>query len=303
MNRIIECVPNVSEGRNTGIIDMLTSTVQNTKGVALLDLHQDPDHNRSVLTYAGEPEALAHAAFDLAENVLAHIDMNSHGGVHPRIGALDVMPFIPLIGTTMRDCIELAKKVGARIGSELQIPVFLYEEACLIPQRRQLEIIRRGGLNGLASRMQSDQFWIPDYGPRQPHARVGACVVGARQLLIAYNVVLESNKLAIAQQIAEKIRSSGGGLPSLKAIGVDLQSRGLVQVSMNLTNHHETSISMAFEAIMRKAREHEVAIVESEIVGLVPKEALDSIDVSLLKLKTWNPDQVIETRLTQVGLL
>ena len=219
------------------------------------------------------------------------------------MGAVDVIPLIPLKGATLIDCVGWARQFGARIGSDFHVPVFLYEEASVIPTRKRLEGIRRGGLKGLASRMASDPLWSPDFGPEKPHSSAGVVIVGARQPLIAFNVVLKTDHVPIAQSIAKTIRTSGGGLPSLKAIGIDLASRGMVQVSMNLTNYHETSIQAAFQAVQQEARKFQIKIEESEIVGLIPQQALPLNSISKLKLRTWNQGQVLETRLSQVGFL
>ena len=204
------------------------------------------------LTFAGHPEAVTEAAFNLIQTAVPLIDLNHHHGKHPRVGAVDVVPFIPLQEATLTDCIQQANRLGERVGAELHVPVFLYESACPVATRRPLEEIRRGGLEELGIRMTSDPAWIPDFGPTTLHPTAGAVVVGARRILIAYNVVLQSDDLSIAQSIAKTIRASTGGLPSLKAIGIKLQSRNLVQVSMNLTNFHETSMHDAFRAIQQR---------------------------------------------------
>ena len=241
--------------------------------------------------------------FELVQTAVPLIDLNSHRGEHPRVGAVDVVPLIPLKGATIKDCIEWAGQIGERIGADLHIPVFLYEASCVIPTRKRLEVIRRGGIKGLASRMASDPQWHPDFGPCQPHFTAGVVVVGARHALIAFNVVLQTANVAIAQSIAKTIRTSGGGLPSLKAIGVKLASRRLAQVSMNLINYHETSLQDAFDAVQQEAEKFHVGIEESEIVGLIPQGALLRSPQKRLKLRSWNPAQVLETRLSQAGIL
>jgi len=303
MHQIIECVANVSEGRNAPILDILRQSIQGVKGVALLDRHTDWDHHRTVFTFAGQPSAVVQAAYELVRTAIPLIDLHTHAGEHPRVGAVDVVPLIPLKGTTIEDCIEWAQQLGARIGADLNIPVFLYEAASVTPARQGLEVIRRGAMKGLASRMASDPLWSPDFGPDKPHPTAGVVVVGARHPLIALNILLKTADVRIAKFIAKTIRTSGGGLPSLKAIGVTLTSRGVVQVSMNLTNYHETSIQEAFNAVQQEAGKFQVGIEESEIVGLIPQNALPLKSISELKLRTWNPDQVLETRLSQVGLV
>ena len=302
MKPLIECVPNVSEGRNSKILDGLQEAIKTVKGVALLDVHTDPDHHRSVLTFAGYPQAVIQAAFQLVNVATTLIDVTAHCGEHPRVGAVDVVPLIPLQETTMAQCVEWAKNLGEKIGSQLQLPVFLYEESCPRPERRRLEVIRRGGLASLASRIKNDPAWVPDFGPQRIHPTAGAVVVGARPILIAFNVVLQSDNIEIARAIARTIRSSSGGLPFLKAIGVRLESRHVVQVSMNLTNYHETSMEAAFEAVQQESHRFGVEIVESELVGLIPRDALDPMKAGSLQLRNWKPDKVLETCLDQSSL-
>ena len=292
----------MSEGRDRKILSSIIAAVRSVNGIALLDRHVDSDHHRSVLTFAGDPESVGRAAFELVQTGVSTINLRTHDGGHPRVGAVDVIPFIPVRGVTITDCVALAKHLGAQVGSELEIPVFLYEAACSVPARRRLEVIRRGGLQGLASRMKTESLWRPDFGPPTLHPTAGAVVVGARQFLIAFNIVLQSDDLALAKAVARNIRTSGGGLPSLKAIGVELKTRGLVQVSMNLINYQETSIPAAFAAVAREVEHHGIMIAESELVGLVPQDAIDQTMVPDLKLRTWTPDQVLETQLTKAGL-
>lgn len=300
---LVECVPNVSEGRNTKVLDTLASAIEAVQGVALLDRHTDADHHRSVFTFAGDPHAVAQAAFACIQRAVSLLDIRKHRGVHPRVGVVDVVPFVPLHHVEMAECIRLARELAARVGTELSVPVFLYEEACRVPARRRLETIRRGGLEGVAQRMQTDPLWRPDYGPARPHPTAGVMVVGARSILIAFNVVLDTDDLAAAQSIAKTIRTSGGGLPALKAIGVALASRGRVQIAMNVTNFRETSLVDAFQAVQREAERRGLSILESELVGLVPRAALPPDPTATLKLRHWRPEQVLETRLTQAGLL
>ena len=301
--QLVECVPNISEGRDLKVIDTLAKAVQEVEGVALLDRHIDPDHNRTVFTIAGFPEVMLRAVYELVRVAEQLIDLSKHQGMHPRVGAIDVIPFIPIQGMTMDDCCELARKLGGKIGSELQLPVFLYAEASGHSPNRRLETIRRGGCDGLRERMESAPEWRPAFGPTQLHHTAGAVVVGARDFLIAYNVVLQSNDLMLAQMIAKRIRTVDGGLPSLKAMGVELKSRDLVQVSMNLTNYQETSMYDAYCAVLHEAERHGVSIVESELVGLAPQEAIPSEHHSILKFRVGNPDQTLEARLAQVGFV
>ncbi len=299
MQQLIECVPNFSEGRNEDTVRALVAAVRSVRGVFLLDEEMDRDHHRSVLTFAGPPEAVAEAAFQATKVAIDLIDLRQHQGGHPRVGATDVVPFVPVRGATMEDCVALAKKLGKRIGEELSVPVFLYERAASRPDRAPLEAIRRGGLEGLADRMR-EPAWAPDFGPPTLHPTAGATVVGARPPLIAYNVNLQTDDLAIAKAIAKTIRASSGGLPSLKAIGVALPSRRLVQVSMNLTNFEETPIQVAFEAVRREAERLGVQVVGSEVIGLVPQKALVQVSEWYLKLDRFDLAQVLEARMEKV---
>lgn len=295
-DHLIQCVPNFSEGRNAETLRRLVAALRAVPGIVLLDEEQDADHHRAVLTFAGSPAAVAEAAFQSVKTAVELIDLRRHQGGHPRVGAADVVPFIPLRGVTMEDCVAVARQVGARIGAELGIPVFLYERAAARPERRGLENIRKGGLEGLAARME-EAAWAPDFGPARLHATAGATVVGARPPLIAYNVNLQTSDLELAKGIAKTIRQSSGGLPSVKAIGVELASRRLVQVSINLTNYEETPIHAAYEAVCREAGRKGIEVLGSEIIGLVPQRALTQAAESYLKLEAFKADQVLEVRL------
>ncbi|MCC2640192.1 MAG: putative Formimidoyltransferase-cyclodeaminase [Nitrospira sp.] len=297
MNQVVECVPNFSEGRNPEVIRALTDVVRSVSGVALLDETMDPDHHRSVVTMAGRPYAVAEVAFQMARVASQLIDLRRHHGEHPRVGATDVMPFVPIRGVSMQDCVQLARMVGQRIGNELKIPVFLYEEAASRPERTNLEWIRRGGVKGLMARMETDPAWAPDFGPKHLNITAGATVIGARGPLIAFNVNLKSRDLSIANAIARLVRQSSGGLPFVKAIAIDLKSQGLVQVSMNLTNHDETPLHVAFAAVRREAEARGVELAGTEIVGLVPDQALIETAQQALRLERFDPQQVLESRL------
>ena len=297
--RLVESVPNISEGRDQTIIDTLAKEIQAIPNVDLLDVHVDPDHHRSVFTLVGEPKSMSLALFGLVRNAQQRININHHQGEHPRIGVVDVVPWIPLQDVSMEDCAFHAKALGSRIGRELEIPVFLYDQAGAASKRTKLEEIRRGGLSALKAKMEIEQEWQPDYGPPIIHPTAGAIVVGARFFLVAFNVVLQSDDLQMAHFIAQSIRTSNGGLPSLKALGIPLTSRKLVQVSMNLTDYRETSLRQAFEAVNQEARKHNVEILESEIVGLIPKAAWDESLLNDLKLRPLKSDPVIEERLAQ----
>ena len=297
MERIVECVPNFSEGRNQTTVRTLVNAVESVPGVWLLDHTMDRDHHRSVLSFAGEPDAVVEAAFRTIRVATDLIDLRKHKGVHPRVGATDVVPFVPLRGTTMQDCIHLAKRLGQWVGTELEIPVFLYEQAALHRDHASLESVRRGGLQGLAFRMASDPDWTPDFGPFRLHKTAGALVIGARPPLIAFNVNLRSTDLSLARSIAKDIRQSNGGLPHLKAIGVELASRQMVQVAMNLTDYIITPLHVAFEAVRARAAKHGVEVAGSEVIGLVPQAALVQAAGQTLALEQFDSAQVLEMRL------
>ena len=297
VDRIVECVPNFSEGRNEATVLALVCAVESVPGVWLLDQTMDRDHHRSVLSFAGEPDAVAEAAFRAIRVATDLIDLRKHKGVHPRVGATDVVPFVPVRGATMQDCIHLAKELGRRVGTELEIPVFFYEQAALHRDHAPLESVRRGGLQGLAFRMASDPDWTPDCGPPQLHKTAGAVVIGARPPLIAFNVNLRSMDLALARSIAKDIRQSNGGLPHLKAIGVELASRQMVQVAMNLTDFIITPLHVAFEAVRARAAEQGVAVAGSEVIGLVPQAALVQAAAHSVALEQFDSTQVLEMRL------
>ncbi len=296
-DRLVECVPNFSEGRNAETIRALVEAVRAVNGVWVLDEEMDRDHHRAVITFVGEPGAAVEAAFQAARTAAGVIDLRVHHGGHPRVGATDVIPFVPIRGVTMADCVTLARTLGERIGRDLGIPVFLYEQAAAQADRANLESIRQGGLEGLAGRMASNPAWTPDYGPRALHPTAGATAVGARSPLIAYNVNLQTDDLAVAKAIAKTVRFSSGGLPFVKAIGVELASRRIVQVSMNLTNYEQTPIHVAYEAVRREAELRGVSVSGSEIIGLIPQRALLQAAEYFLKVERFDPTQVLETRL------
>jgi glutamate formiminotransferase len=295
---IFECVPNISEGRRSDVVVGIVDAMRRVSGARLLDVSSDPAHNRSVITMAGDAAPLKAAALALFEAALASIDLRRHKGEHPRMGAVDVVPFVPIEGATMEQCVALAKDTAADVANRFQIPVYLYEEASTNPLRKNLEDIRRGEFEGLAAKMASDA-WAPDYGPSAPHPTAGATVIGARMPLIAYNINLATDRIDVAKKIAAAVRFSSGGFRFVKAMGVTLADRGIVQVSMNLTNYEKTPIHRVFGAVKREAERYGVSILESEIVGLVPAAALVDAAGSALQLIDFNRSQVLETRLRE----
>jgi glutamate formiminotransferase len=295
---LIECVPNVSEGRRPEIVGALATAIASTPGVRLLDHSSDSAHNRSVFTFVGDDKSLEAAVIALFDCALPSIDLRTHRGVHPRLGAVDVVPFVPLTGATMADCVQLARRVAEAVSSRHQLPVYLYEEAAIDPARRPLELIRRGEFEGLAAKMASPG-WAPDFGPSTPHQTAGASIIGARHALIAYNINLATSELDVAKRVATAVRESSGGLPAVKAIAVPLEDRGIVQVSMNLTDFERTSLHRAFEEVKREAAKYGVAILDSEIVGLVPAAAVVAAAAAYLQIDGLSPNQVLEHRLIE----
>jgi glutamate formiminotransferase len=293
---IIECIPNISEGRRPEILEGFAIALRSVEGVRLLDYSSDPAHNRSVFTMCGEAAPLLAAVLALVEHAVSAIDLRTHRGEHPRLGAVDVVPFVPIEGVTMDDCVRLAKDVAAAVADRFAIPVYLYEEAASTPARRNLEDIRRGEFEGLPAKMAAAE-WKPDFGPAAPHPSAGAVVIGARMPLIAYNINLQTDRIDVAKKIAAAIRHSSGGLRYIKAAGFALEDRGIVQVSMNLTNYQKTPIFRVFELVKREAERYGVAILESEIVGLVPAAALVSAAEFYLQLERFTPGQVLENKL------
>src|SRR5262245_54681117 len=274
----------------------MTDAVAHVAGVRLLDWSSDPSHNRSVLTLAGDAAPLKAAVLTLFDQASRQIDLRSHTGEHPRLGAVDVVPFIPIEGVTMADCVTLAKDVASEVASRFQIPIFLYEEAASRASRRNLEDIRRGEFEGLAAKIRAPE-WAPDFGPARPHPTAGASVIGARMPLIAYNINLATDRLDVAKKIAAAVRHSSGGFRYVKAMGIALEERGIVQVSMNLTNHEQTPIHRVFDTVSREARRYGVSILESEIIGLTPEAALLAAAQHYLQLERFSPAQILERRL------
>jgi glutamate formiminotransferase len=293
----VECIPNFSEGRRIEVVDAIANAIATTPDVFLLDRSSDPDHNRSVMTFVGSPDAVSEAAFHAIAKAAELINLEEHQGQHPRIGATDVVPFVPLRNTTIEECIGLARALGQRVGQELNIPVYLYEAAATHPDRANLEIIRRGNYEGLKSAIQSDPAWLPDFGPAQL-GTAGATVIGARAPLIAYNVYLTTDDVEIARKIASAVRHSSGGLRFVKALGLLVDGRA--QVSMNLIDFTQTPIAQVVEMIRREAARYGTAIHHSELVGMIPQMALIDAARWYLQLDQFSPDQILETRLNDI---
>jgi len=294
MTALVECIPNFSEARRPEVVDKIIASITSEDDVRLLDRSSDLDHNRTVLTFAGPPAAVEEAAFLAIETASELIDLNRHTGQHPRIGATDVVPFVPISGTTMEECVAMAKRLGERVGRELQIPVYLYESAATRPERMNLENIRKGQYEGLKSEIETDPDRSPDYGPTKL-GTAGATVIGARNPLIAFNVYLTTTEVDIAKKIAKAIRQSSGGLRYVKALGLSVDGRA--QVSMNLTNFRETPLGRVVEMIRREAQRFGVGIHHSELVGLIPQDALVEAAVWYTQLDQFSPDQILESRI------
>jgi glutamate formiminotransferase len=297
ISNLVECVPNFSEGRKTETVEQLARVIASVPTACVLDTHIDPDHNRSVITFVAAPESIVEAAVRAVAAAAELIDMREHRGVHPRLGATDVLPFIPISGVTLEDCAALAHAAGERIARELSIPVFYYERAARRPDRVNLEDVRRGALELLREQIAVDPIRAPDAGPLVVHETAGAIAVGARPFLIAFNVNLATRDVLIARKIARAVRARHGGLPFVKALGFELSTRGLVQVSMNIVNYEVTGVTQAYEAVSREAERVGVEIVSAELVGLIPEKALDRNAEYFRKLENFSEDKVLEHRL------
>ena len=297
MTKIIQCVPNFSEGRDSKVIDMLLVEAKSIPGVTLLDHSSDVSHNRSVFTLVGDPDGIADAAFRLCKLASENIDMTKHSGEHPRMGATDVIPFIPIQNVEMDECIKLSKKVAQRIWDELQIPSFLYEESAQVPERRNLAKVRKGQFEGMKEKLLLPE-WEPDFGKREIHSTAGITAIGARMPLIAYNINLNTSDIEIANKIAKAIRSSSGGYQHCKAIGVMLEDRSIAQVSMNMVNFEVNPLYRIFETVRFEAARWGVEIIGSEIVGLAPMKALIDCAEYYLRIEEFDYDtQVLENHL------
>jgi glutamate formiminotransferase len=295
---LVECVPNFSEGRDVSKINAIVEAIRSA-GAVILDRTSDADHNRSVVTFVAPAAGIGEAAFRAVREAVGSIDLRAHAGVHPRIGAADVVPFVPLEGVTLDDCVRIASHTGRRIWEQLGVPVYLYEAAALRPECRNLAEIRRGNWEGLCREVLINPARQPDLGGPALHASAGAVVVGARKFLVAFNVNLSTADIAIARRIARTVRASSGGLPAVKAMGVLLKSRGLAQVSMNLTDFEQTSVYQAFVAVCAEAARYGVGIAGSELIGLVPKKALESGDVAALRIENFEPSMILENRIRE----
>jgi len=292
---LIECVPNFSEGRDPAVVQAIEQAIASVSGVLLLRSEMDADHNRSVITFAGPPDDVAEGALRGIAAAVERIDLRKHSGVHPRMGAADVVPFVPLENATLDECVGIAHRVGEKVWKLLGVPVFFYEAAASSPQRAALENVRRGGFNRPAL--------APDLGGPALHSSAGACIIGARKLLIAFNVNLDTADVGIADSIARKIRASSGGLPFLKAIGVPLASRKLAQVSMNLTDFERTGLEEVLQAVETEASRHGVAVAGTQIVGLVPKKAIEAAAARDPRWKNFDSSLILENRLASVRAL
>lgn len=298
MRTVIECVPNVSAGRDPELVSEIAGAVRAASGVRLLDVSSDTAHNRSVLTFVADEEGIRAGVRALFDAAVPRIDLTRHAGEHPRMGAVDVVPVIPIRGATVEQCVALSRELGADIAERQQIPVYLYEDSATTEKRRNLADIRKGQFEGFAEKMKAPE-WKPDFGPAQPHPTAGVVAVGARAPLIAYNVNLGTRDVAVADRIAKAIRHLGGGFRYVKAMGVELADRGQVQVSINMTNYRKTPLHRVFECVRSEAERHGVPIVGSEIVGLCPADALVLTAEHYLRLEKFSPEQVLELRLLE----
>ena len=296
MNKIMECVPNFSEGRDLQKIDKIVAPFRGKQGVKLLDYSNDEDHNRLVVTVVGEPEPLRDAVLEAIGVAVELIDLNHHQGQHPRMGAVDVVPFIPIRNVTMEEAVALSKEVGKEVAKRYNLPVFLYEKSASAPHRENLAAVRKGEFEGMAEKIKQPE-WHPDFGLAERHPTAGTVAIGARMPLVAYNINLNTPSLEIAHDIAKKIRFIGGGLRYCKAMGVELKDRGITQVSINMTDYTRTALYRAFELVRVEARRYGVSIVGSEIIGLVPMEALIDTASYHLGLENFSMEQVLEARM------
>lgn len=297
-SRIIECVPNFSEGRNLEVIEKIVAPFIKTEGVKLLDYSADKDHNRVVVTVIGEPEAVKKSVIEAMGIAVANIDMTKHSGEHPRMGAVDVVPFIPIKNVTMEEAIALAKEVAAEASAKYNLPIYLYEKAASTPARENLANVRKGEFEGFKEKIHQPE-WKPDFGPADIHPTAGATVVGARMPLVAFNINLNTNNIEIANKIARCVRHISGGLRFVKAMGVDLKEKGCVQISMNMTDYTKTALYRSYEMVRFEAQRYGIEIIGSEIIGLTPMEALIDTAAYYLRLDGFSMNQVLENRILE----
>ncbi|MCK5597289.1 MAG: glutamate formimidoyltransferase [Candidatus Eisenbacteria sp.] len=299
--KLVECVPNFSEGRRPEVLDAILGEMTAVDGVRLLDSEMDADHNRAVVTIVGEPEAVLEGVFRGMAKAKELIDLTTHEGEHPRMGATDVVPFVPVKGVTMDECVELARQLGERVGRELEIPVFLYESAARRPERQNLAKVRKGQFEGLRDEIGTNPEREPDFGPNRIHPTAGVTAIGARPFLVAYNINLGTTDLSVAKAIAKAIRHSSGGLRHVKAMGFAIKDRNIVQVSINMVNFKGTPLFRVFEMVRSEAERYGVPVIGSEVVGLVPVDALVDCAEFYLRLEDFQRDQVLENRLSEDG--
>jgi glutamate formiminotransferase/formiminotetrahydrofolate cyclodeaminase len=296
--KLVECVPNFSEGRRKDVLEAIVAEAK-ARNVKVLDMESDVDHNRSVLTFVGDPASVKDAALAVSAKAIELIDLNKHSGQHPRMGAVDVMPFIPISDVSMEECVQLSKEVAADYAERFKVPVYLYEAAATRPDRRNLADVRKGEFEGLREQIGKNPDKKPDYGPNAIHPTAGATAIGARQVLIAYNINLATNNLEIAKKIAKQIRGKNGGLSAVKALGFELKDRGIVQVSMNMVDYKASQLFKVFELVRTLAEQFGVQILESEVVGLIPTEALTDTAEFYLRLRNFNKNQILERKLAE----
>ncbi|MGF7056542.1 glutamate formimidoyltransferase [Brassicibacter mesophilus] len=296
MARIVQCVPNFSEGRDKDIIEKIVDEIRKVEGTKLLDYSPDKDHNRCVVTFIGTPEAVIEAAFNACKKASELIDMSKHTGEHPRMGATDVIPLIPITEVSVDECIEFSKKLGKRIGEELNISVFLYEKSATAAHRENLAKVRKGQYEGMAEKMKED-MWKPDFGPDTLNVKSGVTAVGARMPLVAFNVNLDTDNLEIADKIAKSVRGISGGFKYCKALGIEIKERGIVQITMNMVDYAKTPLFRVFDTIEREANRYGVNVIGSEIIGLVPMMALINCADYYLKIENFSENQILEKRI------
>ncbi len=296
MARIIQCVPNFSEGRNKDTIEKIVEEVRKMEEVKLLDYSPDKDHNRCVVTFIGEPEKVIEAAFNACKVAAELIDMSKHNGEHPRMGSTDVIPLIPISDVTMEECIGYSEELGKRIGEELDIPIFLYEKSASEPYRENLAEVRRGQYEGMSEKLK-DEKWNPDFGPNKLNVKAGVTAVGARMPLVAFNVNLDTDNLDIAKRIAKGVRGSSGGYRYCKGLGIEIKERNIVQVSMNMVDYTKTPLYRVFDTIEREANRYGVNVIGSEIIGLLPMNALIDVADYYLKIEKFDYSQILENRM------